>query len=80
MLNTQDFFHCLETKYSELDSDKLEELLIVGNYSDDEDRGGGHRNGGRVNLKHWGGTEDWVSKCNRLEKRTIKKSTGRKGY
>ena len=44
MLNTQDFFHCLETKYSELDGDKLEELLIVGNFSDDEDRGGGHRN------------------------------------
>jgi len=40
----QDFFHCLETRYSELDGDKLEGLLIIGNYSDDEDDGGSHGN------------------------------------
>lgn len=39
--NTQDFFHCLETRNSELDGDTLEGLLIIGNYSDDGDDGGG---------------------------------------
>lgn len=40
--NMQDFFHCLEIRYSELDGDKLEGWLIIGNYSDDEDDGGNH--------------------------------------
>lgn len=42
--NMQDFFHCLEIRYSELDGDKLEGWLIIGNYSDDEDDGGNHGN------------------------------------
>lgn len=39
--NTQNFVHCLETRYSELEGDMLEGLLIIGNYSGDEDDGGG---------------------------------------